>query len=84
MKFVLLMLVLVFGVWLFAHRRRSDRSAFGPSQSGSAVRNSLPQPMQPCAHCHVHMALTDMTAGQRGLYCSPEHVRQAGDRPHHG
>lgn len=73
MKFFLLLLALLFGVWLW----RSGRSSGKPENKASASPTSPPQDMVRCASCGVHVPRADAVAGQRGFYCCTDHCQRA-------
>jgi uncharacterized protein len=74
MKFLVLLLVFLFAVWLFRSRQ----------QARTRPRDKQPpqgkQPIEACAHCGVHAVKADMLVGQHGSYCSIEHLQRAGDK----
>lgn len=70
MKFLVLLLVLAFGIWLWRSRR-------APPPTGRARRRGTePAEMVRCSACGLHLPLADANRGQRGVYCSQEHRRQ--------
>jgi uncharacterized protein len=75
-KFLLLIAVVAFGIWLFRSKGRR-RSADAPRSKDAKAD---PQPMLVCAHCGVHLPQVDakMDVGGRP-YCSDAH-RLAGPR----
>ncbi len=80
MKFLLLLAVVGFAIWLFKSRRRVP----GPKQPPPAARPGAPgapaTPMLACAHCGVHLPQTDAVIDAAGrAYCSAAHL-QAGPR----
>ena len=72
MKYLLVLIVVVVGLWLLLRPRRTEGRR-GPRRDG-ATR------MVQCAHCGVHLPEHDALADGRGeLYCSDAH-RLAGPR----
>lgn len=71
MKLLVVLLALLFGVWLWRRGRRVQ------AHGGAARANATPQPMISCAHCGVHLPRDAAVSGRAGLYCSPEHQREA-------
>jgi uncharacterized protein len=65
MKYLLLLLAVLAGVWWIRKQRRPDR----PSQSQPPGA----QTMVACTHCGVHVPEADLVTGQRGAYCSEAH-----------
>ena len=39
-----------------------------------------PQLVQACAHCGVHVAAPEVVRGQKGVYCSVQHLKAHGDQ----
>lgn len=86
MKYVLVLLVVMFAIGLWQHNRRQaprdDRSRRAPSPPPSPSQSSVltaPQEMVVCAHCGVHLPVGDAVNGaHRGVYyCCTEHRQQA-------
>ena len=82
MKYIIVLVVVVFAVWLWrtgrdrALRDRADQKAKPP-----AVNPKLeePQDMVRCPVCSVHLPRIDALPGPGGqVYCCAEHSRQAG------
>ncbi|CAN7394394.1 PP0621 family protein [Pseudorhodoferax sp. LjRoot39] len=70
MKFLIVLLVVAFGVWLWRSRRPP------PPPAKPRARNALPAEMVRCAACGLHLPLADAERSPRGVYCSKEHRRQ--------
>ncbi|RCW74285.1 PP0621 family protein [Pseudorhodoferax soli] len=70
MKFLIVLLVVAFGIWLWRSRRPPPPPAKPRSRTG------LPAEMARCAACGLHLPLADAERGPRGVYCSKEHRRQ--------
>jgi len=64
MKYLVLLLIVLAGIWWIRQQRKPDR----PSSQKSG-----PQVMVPCAHCGTHVPEDDAIRGSRGLYCSAAH-----------
>jgi uncharacterized protein len=80
MKWLLVLLVVLAGVWWLRHSGRArsrpsspDKSADPSSRQRSASAQIDPQLMARCAHCGVHLPQIDAIHGPRGEYCSVEH-----------
>lgn len=69
MKFLILLLVLAFGVWLWRSRRP-------PPPPRQPRGTGQPAEMTRCAACGLHLPLADAERGRQGIYCSKEHRRQ--------
>lgn len=65
MKYLLLLVILLAGVWWLRQQRQPDRS--------SSHTASGPQTMVACTHCGVHVPEAEAIQGQRGTYCSEAH-----------
>ena len=80
MKFLLVLLVVLFGVWVWRSNRREVNQA---REEAEATRKAARAPQQRtaeavemvrCAHCGVHCPRTDAVVGRRGTaYCSDQH-----------
>ena len=64
MKYLVLLLMVLAGIWWIRQQRKPDQ----PSQ-----KKSDPHVMLPCAHCGTHVPESDAIRGSRGLYCSEVH-----------
>ena len=72
MKFLLVLAVVLFGVWLFRSGRQDKVTRQKPPTSPPD-----PQEMVSCQLCAVHVPKTDAVSGRNGLYCSAEHRQRA-------
>lgn len=75
MKFLLVLLVVVVGIWLWRSNRKADAARERPDKPPAKPKE--PVEMVACAHCGVHCAREDAIAGRAGLYCCSEHRRLA-------
>ncbi len=64
MKYLVLLLIVLAGIWWIRQQRKPDT----PS-----MKKSGPQVMAPCAHCGTHVPEDDAIHGSHGLYCSAAH-----------
>ena len=71
MKYLLLLMVILAGVWLWRSRRVEQRPP-APSQARQPAR---PDAMVSCRHCGVHLPASEAISDARGHYCSVEHLR---------
>lgn len=69
MKFLIVLLVVAFGLWLWRSRRP-------PPPARPTPRSGSPAEMVRCAACGLHLPLADARRSRRGIYCSEEHQRQ--------
>jgi uncharacterized protein len=83
MKYILVLLVILFAIWLWRHNRRSelDETKASRARPSSALQRPAPLPPQHmvvCLHCGVHLPINEAIAGKSSAeyYCSHEH-RQA-------
>ncbi|MDP3520196.1 MAG: PP0621 family protein [Hydrogenophaga sp.] len=81
MKFVLVILVVLAGVWLWRRNRAEDAR----DEAEAAARAQKPKPppavqapaeMVSCRHCGLHLPAADAVAGAQGPYCSQDHRRR--------
>jgi len=75
MKWLLVLLVVLGGLWWLRQSRRG-RETTGQTPSTKSSAASPPQAMTRCLHCGVHLPLNDATHGTQGAYCSPAHRQQ--------
>lgn len=71
MKFLLFLLVVLLGVWLW----RSNRP--GNAVNPKSPPRPTPQDMVSCTRCGLHITQADSVQGQRGVYCSHAHREEA-------
>ena len=64
MKYLVLLLIVLGGIWWIRQQRKPDPTNPKPSD---------PQVMLPCAHCGTHVPEGDVVRGSRGLYCCAAH-----------
>jgi uncharacterized protein len=73
MKFLIVLLVILFGVWLWRSRR------VPPPSTPKPPKDTKPQgaaEMVRCAVCGLHLPQADAQITPRGVYCSVEHRQQ--------
>ena len=73
MKFLLVLAVVLFGLWLWRSSRRSSKPP--PDRSGTDAPRVIE--MVRCDVCGVHCPRQDALAGKQGLYCTAQHRSQA-------
>lgn len=73
MKLVLVLVVALCGVWLW----RSNREARAKVKRQRSQTLQTPTEMVRCAHCSVHVALTEALRGKKGDYCCLDHRQRA-------
>jgi uncharacterized protein len=71
MKFLLVLLVLLFGAWLW----RSSRQKNAINKKAPPLKS--PQDMVSCARCGLHIPQAESVQGHDGVYCCHTHQDQA-------
>lgn len=73
MKFLLVILVVLVGIWLWRSNRQAD-----PKRHRQQPK-AAPEPldMVRCALCSVHVPSGDAVQGKKGVYCSADHLHRA-------
>ncbi len=64
MKYLVLLLIVLAGIWWIRQQRKPDQAT---------RKKSGPHIMVPCAHCGAHVPEDDAVRGIRGMYCSATH-----------
>jgi uncharacterized protein len=74
MKYLLLLLIVLAGIWWIRQQRKPHQDMHAQHKASTG-----PQTMLPCAHCGTHVPERDAIAGRHGVYCSePHRQRQEG------
>ena len=86
LKFLIFLLAILLGVWLWRRNRLNDRSQGSQEKDQRKATQGhapslQPSPMLACKHCGVHMPEADMFKGRIGHYCSQAHCQAAADQP---
>lgn len=80
MKYAVVILVVLLGVWLWRKNRaddkRDDTSMDRQASRKDASPSGVPQIMVRCAVCQVHLPQADAFAGKKNHYCSQAHLAQ--------
>lgn len=73
MKFLLVILVLLVGIWLWRSSRQAD------PKLNRQKPEAAPEPldMVRCTLCSVHVPSVDAVQGKKGAYCSADHLHRA-------
>ncbi len=73
MKFLLLIVVVLAGVWLWRLNRPADAS----QKVTKPPANQEPLDMVSCTQCGMHVPSAEAVQGKDGPYCSLEHRQRA-------
>ena len=76
MKWLLVLLVVLAGVWWLRKTGRGTRGTASSPSSSTATDTVAPQTMTQCLQCGVHLPRQDAIQGRLGHYCSPAHRQQ--------
>ena len=79
MKWMVLLLAILAGVWLIKrhHRRQAQPPRPTPARRPKVTHAT---PMVACAHCGMHIPSDEAIAGHAGVYCGLPH-KQAHEQP---
>ncbi|MEO8543533.1 MAG: PP0621 family protein [Betaproteobacteria bacterium] len=77
MKFLLVLIVVMVGVWIWRSNRAADRAESLREDARPRRKAQGAIAMGRCDLCGVHCPSDDLLAGERGVYCSTEHRKQA-------
>lgn len=78
MKYLLVLAVLLIAIHIWRRNRREDMRERMQSRPQAPRRPGAiapPQDMARCAHCGLHLPLSDAIRGSDGVYCSVAHQR---------
>ncbi len=78
MKYLIVIMVVLFGAWLWRRNREDTGKALKAkdAQTSSSSTSTEAQLVVSCARCGVHVPQGEASKGTFGSYCSPAH-RQA-------
>ena len=79
MKFLLVLLVVLVGVWLWRRNRLADQAheTPPPDVAPSPAARAAPAAMVACARCGVHLPAAEALPGRHGSYCSADHRQRS-------
>lgn len=77
MKYLLVIAVVAFVVWLLTAKARGTQARRTGEEAAPPTRK--PQAMARCAHCGVHLPASDAVIEGASVYCSDAH-RQLGPK----
>lgn len=75
MKFLLVLVVVLIGVWMWRNGRQLGDSQHKPQ--APKKNPAEPQEMVSCQLCGVHFPRADAVTGRLGVYCCSEHHLRA-------
>ncbi|MDO8278663.1 MAG: PP0621 family protein [Burkholderiaceae bacterium] len=73
MKYLLIIAVVFLAYHFWRKSRATDKKQVHPRRGTPA----LPEDMVSCPVCALHLPRAEAVAGEKGLYCSADHRRQA-------
>ena len=76
MRFLLIILVVLAGIWLWRASRRAD-SQLKPQKPPAKSAPMEPLAMVRCTLCAVHIPAVDAVQGKKGPYCCADHLHRA-------
>lgn len=76
MKYAIVILVVLLGVWLWRKNRADDRADKAAKPKRKEAPSGTPQIMVSCAVCGVHLPQSDAVLGKSKHYCSLAHHQQ--------
>lgn len=78
MKYLIVFVVVMVGVWLWRNNRRAElrEKKFKPPPAPNVAGPKQATEVVACAVCAVHLPRPDALPGSRGMYCSEAHRRQ--------
>jgi uncharacterized protein len=77
MKYLLVMGLVLVVFWIWRHNREAERDAAAARPQAPPRREPAVTEMVACDVCGVHLPKSDALIGDRGIYCSDAHRRQA-------
>lgn len=78
MKYLVLLLVVLGGVWLWRSRRQEDADERAADKARARAAEAPPLlPMVACPVCGLHLPENDAVPGRLARYCSTAHRQQA-------
>ncbi len=76
MKYLLVLVVVMVGIWVWRSNRADDRAEARRSRRPAALEAV---DMVGCDLCGVHSPSDDLVKGRKGVYCCIQHRDQAED-----
>jgi len=78
MKYLLVLIVVMVGIWVWRSNRADARSeSRSQSRRREAARDAAAVDMVGCDLCGLHCPRDDLVSGRKGVYCSTGHRNQA-------
>lgn len=76
MKYLIVFVVVLVGVWFWRNNRRAELHEKKPSQPRPVSGPKQATEVVACAVCAIHLPRPDALPGKHGMYCSDAHRRQ--------
>jgi uncharacterized protein len=73
LKYAVVILVVLLGVWLWRKNRSDAKQDAPPTVRKASPQPNLPQIMVSCAVCGVHLPQNESLQGKKNHYCSLAH-----------
>ncbi|SFU98005.1 uncharacterized protein SAMN05216350_110110 [Polaromonas sp. YR568] len=78
MKYLLVAALVLVVFWLWRHNREKERNDAAPARAPAPPKSaSAVTEMVACAVCGLHLPKSEALIGDKGIYCSHAHRRQA-------
>ena len=81
LKFLLVLLVVGFGLWALLGRVRGPKTGADSRTAAPKTPGTSPVQMVECAHCGLHLPAADALPEGSRLYCSDAHRRLGPAQP---
>jgi uncharacterized protein len=77
MKYLLVLVFVVVVLWLWSNNRRIEKKQADESRRPRQAPTTQLTEIVACDVCQVHLPRSDALIGDKGVYCSDAHRRQA-------
>jgi uncharacterized protein len=75
MKYLLVLIVIVIGLWMLNKRLRGGPVSKPPTPGRGPAKPAAPAAMIECAHCGLHLPAADAVREGEHVYCGEAHRR---------
>jgi uncharacterized protein len=79
MKYLLVMALVLVVFWIWRHNREAERRETPVRPPASPKTGAAATQIVACKVCGVHLPQSEALIGNRGIYCSDAHRREAQD-----